>query len=356
MTMELTVIVPILNEVDQLPRLMQTLTAQRGVEFELILVDGGSNDGTVDMIVSLRQEVPFPIQLISSERGRGLQLNAGAEKARGDTLLFLHADSLFPDQLALRQALECLAQAITTAGHDRIAGHFRLRFDHRSSDHDFGYYFWEGKARLDRPECTHGDQGFLLRKRFFNQAGHFREDLPIAEDTEFAERIRATGRWLMLSGLIMTSARRFEQEGLVERQILNALLMNFKAIDWSDFFNAARNVYQPHTAVGRLDLGQYLDLIDRLNREDGWVHALRRWYRTGYYVRSNAWQLAYLKDVKKGFKRNIAVDDIPLDALSCHDRWFDRLTDNPPGRFIAMVGTWLWFRKTKRTYCVQHKR
>ncbi|NIQ98010.1 MAG: glycosyl transferase, partial [Desulfuromonadales bacterium] len=188
----------------------------------------------------------------ASEGGRARQLNAGALKASAENLLFLHVDSVFPDPKTLARALEELDRSIAVAGTDAVAGHFRLKFSRTDESSSFGYYFWEVKARLDRSECTHGDQGCLLRKSFFAAVGPFAADLPIAEDTRLAERIRDVGRWILLSPEIWTSARRFEVEGLRERQTLNALIMNFAAIDWADFFAAAKSVYRSQAAADKL--------------------------------------------------------------------------------------------------------
>ena len=70
----------------------------------------------------------------------------------------------------------------------------------------------------------------------------------------------------------------------------------------------------------------------------------RLWRETGRYVRDNAWQIALLLDTRRNFRRGIpaGVDDLPL--LSFYDRYLDRLTDHPPGRLIAALLTWLWFR------------
>src|ERR1700674_5517741 len=82
-------------------------------------------------------------------------------------------------------------------------------------------------GRHGRRECTHGDQGFLLRRGFFNAVGPFEESLPMLAETRFAEAVRNRGEWLLLPAEIQTSARRFEIEGLRERQTLNAIITNF---------------------------------------------------------------------------------------------------------------------------------
>ena len=342
--MNLSIIVPVLNEVEQLPAFLESLSRQEKVTLELILVDGGSIDGTMELLTACSSSYRWPMKIVTSQRGRAWQLNAGAVHACSPTLLFLHVDSSFTDPQTLSRALRDLDYSCTSRGHHRVAGHFRLRFLRSDNSASFGYFFWEAKARLDRAECIHGDHGFLLRKRFFEEVGPFSVVAPIGEDTLLAERIRSRGEWLLLSDEIWTSARRFESEGLNDRQTLNALLMNFAAIGWDRFFREARDIYSQQVNAKRLDLSPYLALIDRLNRETPWPQRLKRWYRTGEYVRPNAWQLAFLADVRAACRRDLDIDDLQTPRLNCHDRWFEKLTGNFLGNIIAMFGTWVWFR------------
>jgi len=348
--MKLSVIVPVLNEIDQLPAFLRMLAGQQGLEFELIIVDGGSSDGSTSFVSENSAEYPGPLCLVESAPGRGRQLNTGAARAASDLLLFLHIDTVFNDALTLARAVDEYRTVIDNSPDRCVAAHFRLQFQRANQESAFGYYFWEAKARLDRPECTHGDQGFLMTRELFDKVGPFDVDVPIAEDTRLAERVRALGAWHLLSSSLCTSARRFENEGLQQRQTLNALIMNFAAIGWNDFFSQARDVYRQQSETGGLDLVPFFALIDRLNRQSSLLQRLTRWYRTGIYVRPNAWQLAFLKDIKRNFRNAVPVDDITLPALEFHDRWFELLTDNLFGRLVAMGGTWIWYRLTVWRY------
>lgn len=341
---ELSLIVPTLNEARGLERLFATLSAQREVRFELVMADGGSTDGTVARARELAATAPFAVTVIEVGRGRGRQMNAGAAAAAGNTLLFLHADCIFPDTLALRSALAAFSGAAAAGGSDRIAGHFRLRFDRSDPAPSLPYYFYEWKARLHRPGCTHGDQGLLLARRFFHEVGTFDETYPILEDVRLAERIARRGTWLLLPAEIVTSARRFETEGVRERQTLNALLMNFAAMGWDPFLAELPRLYRSQDRSGRLQLGPVLRLIAGLLRPLPRRERLRLWRETGCYVRANAWQIPLFLDVRHHFRQGTPVGDGATPRLRLHDRFFDRLTDNEAGQWATALLVWLWFR------------
>jgi len=281
---------------------------------------------------------------VTSPPGRARQMNAGAAVATGENILFLHADSLFPDRLALRTGLDHLAAEILRKGHDRIAGHFALRFDRQDQAPAWGYYHFECKARLDRRECTHGDQGFLLRREFFETVGPFDEAIPMLAETRLADAVRAGGEWLLLPADILTSARRFETEGLRERQTLNAVITNFAAAGWEAFFRELPGIYGNRESAGRLDLRHFLREIARLMAALPRRDRLRLWYATGSYVRDNAWQLALACDTHRNFRRRIPPGEGELPVLAFYDRYLDRLTNHPPGRLAAALLTWLWLR------------
>jgi rSAM/selenodomain-associated transferase 2 len=342
---ELSIIIPVFNEAGTLPALFAMLARQDRVGFETLLVDGGSADETLALAESLASASPFACRIVRSEKGRGRQLNAGASAAGAETLLFLHADSAFSDPLALRRALDALSSVVGLRGHGSVAGHFALRFDLPPERQNFGYYFYECKARLDRPECTHGDQGFLLSREFFEAVGPFDESLPLLEDTRLAVKVRRTGAWILLPAEILTSARRFETEGLFERQVLNALIMNFSAIGWNDFFREAAGIYRGQDHARRLRLAPYLSKIRELLLALPLRERCRLWYGTGSYVRSNAWQIAFALDVRRRFRGGLPPGKGGGWITESFERWF-RFTDHPPGRFAVSILVWIWFHMT----------
>jgi len=341
-SLELSIIIPVFNEEASLGSIFGMLSRQREVIFEVLLADGGSTDGTTARAASLALASPFPCRLLSCERGRGRQLNVGARAATAEMLLFLHADSEFPDSLALRKGLD----ALVASGDMRVAGRYALRFVLPAARYDFGYYFYECKARLDRPECTHGDQGFLLRRSFFSEIGPFDESFPLLEDTRLAERVRREGRGLLLPSEILTSARRFETEGLCERQLLNALIMNFAAIGWDEFFRVVFGIYRSQDLARRLQLLPIFRAIRELLQQSPWRQRFALWQRTGAYVRPNAWQLIFALDTHRNFRRGLPPGEGETPLLEWFDRWYGPITDHPPGRLAAAALVWLWFQLT----------
>ncbi len=338
----LSIIVPVLNEAETLPGLLSTLAQQHGVAFEVILCDGGSTDVSLQSVAALAKEVAFEVRVVNSLRGRGAQLNAGARVARGGWLLFLHADSQFDDPMALVRSLDALKEAMQPSAK-AVAGHFALRFKDRCAQSSAAYAYYEFKASLDRAECTHGDQGFLLSRSLFQALGPFDEALPLLEDTRFAEKLRASGRWLLLPADILTSARRFETEGLLQRQVLNAFIMNFSAIGWNEFFKAIPGVYRSQDCASKLRLRPFFEMIHKLLLRRPLRERARLWYLTGGYVRGHAWQLVLAWKVCRNLRTGVSPGQGSEALLKRFDRGFGGLTDNRLGRMVATALVWSWF-------------
>jgi rSAM/selenodomain-associated transferase 2 len=341
---ELSVIVPVLNEAAILPALFQTLGSQGGIAMELVLSDGGSTDGSVSVARRLAADSTFPVTVVTGKMGRGWQLNEGAAAARGKTFLFLHADSSFADPFALRTGAELLDAAAAARGDERAAGRFALRFDRHDGTPSLAYYYYECKARLGRRECIHGDQGLMLRRTFFDEVGPFDGTLPMLAETRLADAVRQRGEWLLFPAEISTSARRFEAEGFYERQLLNAILMNFAAMRWDSFFSDFPLIYSDHG--GRLKFAPVLRQIGGIIAHLPLRRRLSLWCATGAYVRSHAWQIPFFFDVRNSFRRGLASGTGNTPLLAFYDRQLERLTDHPPGRLTAAALTWFWFRLT----------
>jgi rSAM/selenodomain-associated transferase 2 len=326
---ELSVIVPVLDEARNIAPFLRGISLQREVRMELIVSDGGSSDDTVEAVSTLGLGLEFPVRVITGAKGRAGQMNLAARAACSPTLLFLHIDSSFPDPRSFRKALDALAAA-DPRGTAKVAGRFSLQFDfdHRPP---LAYRFYGAKATLDRPGCTHGDQGLLIGEQFFRELCGFPEQLPFMEDTLLAERVRKEGRWLLLPARIKTSPRRFLTEGLLPRQTLNAMLMNLVAIGELELIAALKDCYRSQQTTGRLQLGPMLAALSRRIAQLPLAARMRLWYATGSYARSNAWQIPFFFDLLLGG----VSEGKGGKLLAFHDRFLQRLIDNKAGNCAA---------------------
>ena len=340
---ELSIIIPTLNESESLPLLLADLVQQREVAFEVVVSDGGSVDSTCAIVKNSFVSGKLSGNCLVGPSGRGRQLNLGVEAAKADWLLFLHADSRIGDVLQLRKALDFICESQQQQAGMMRAGRFILEFDTRADENPFGLFYYEAKARLGRPGCIHGDQGMLMTKACLQEAGFFREDLPVMEDTSIAEVIRASGQWLLLPGVIVTSARRFQVEGIKERQTLNALIMNFLAIGWLDFFVSAPDLYRQQDRTQPLQMLPFFilikDLLGKMPIRQRWGI----WLATGGYVRGQAWQLGFALDCYKAYQRGYEPGQQTDAWLKWFDRWFEPLTNHYVGRALTALLVRLWF-------------
>ncbi len=203
-----SVIIPAYNEEKALSATLQALLAQPG-DYEVILVDGGSTDRTAE----LAGAVPA-VHLLVAPKGRASQMNAGVAIARGEWLLFLHADTLLPSG-AIQRLNEMESDAAIQAGG----------FMHRFCGDD-----WRLKliSLLDNFRCIrsriiYGDQALFVRRALFEQLGGF-PNQPILEDVAFCERLITVTTPLLLSPPVVTDARKFLKMG-VWRSFIRVLLI-----------------------------------------------------------------------------------------------------------------------------------
>ena len=194
----ISVVIPALNEEMALPLTLAALRKQRG-SFEIIVVDGGSTDRTREVAAAEAR-----VRLVSARRGRGAQMNAGARIARGEILLFLHADSVLPqDAVAMLNAFEAHRDCLWGGFRQRFTGDdWRLRLISRLHN-------W--RCRLSR--VCYGDQAMFVRKAVFRACGGFPEQ-PILEDAALSEKLRAVARPLLLEEQVVTDARKFLKMGV----------------------------------------------------------------------------------------------------------------------------------------------
>lgn len=342
--LQLSIIVPILDEAAILPALFATLAAQQGVRFELILSDGGSCDDTRRYAAQLADASRFTVKILDAPRGRGCQMNAGAAAAEADILLFLHADSVFDTRDALERALSALKTGWAESASDAVAGRFGLRFRRHGAEPSLAYFFYEAKTRLKRNDCIRGDQGFMISRLFFQHLGGFDEQRPYLEDIRLADAIASQGSWTLLPAEVSTSARRFETEGLLERQVVNAIIVNSLVAGWDEFFSTLPGLYRFNADTGRLSLFPVLDGIRVLlaSQPESWRRAF--WKSTGRFVAANAWQLFFWLDVRRAFSRGNGPGEVEPRFLDLYQRRSAWLFQTLPAAGAAAACVKLWFR------------
>ncbi|RMG17418.1 MAG: glycosyltransferase [Planctomycetota bacterium] len=196
----LSVVVPVLDEEARLPAQLDALAEHSGI-LEVLVVDGGSRDGTV----SLAQGRPG-VRVLRARRGRGPQLNAGAAAARGDVLLFLHADVRLPVDASrwIREALE---------DPKVVGGAFRVRTVPDGPRPWFAPLLGLADLRSRRTRLPYGDQSLFVRRAAFRAVGGY-PDQPLFEDLEFARRLRRQGTLVLLPVCVEVSARRYQRRPL----------------------------------------------------------------------------------------------------------------------------------------------
>ncbi len=203
--MKISVIIPTLNEESQIEKTLLSVMKQEG-DYEVYVVDGGSIDNTVTIAKKYAS-------VINSQRGRANQMNAGARQCTGDVLLFLHGDTLLPDN-AFREIRKRMSDT-TVAG-----GSFYIAFD---ADN----FILRGVSFITRFNFRlfhFGDQGIFVRRDVFQKIRGYKE-MPIMEDYEFYKRLGKQGKVILIRMPVISSARRFVKKGVIRQLLINKFVV-----------------------------------------------------------------------------------------------------------------------------------
>ena len=207
-----SIIVPALNEAPGIGAALDR--AQQTGAGEVIVVDGGSDDDTVEIARSRGCRV------LEGPRGRAAQQNLGARAARGDVLLFLHADNwLAPDALAQ------VERAMSHPGV--VAGAFRQRIE--ADGLPFRLLEHGNALRVRVLQLAYGDQGIFLRRETFESVGGFPQ-VRLMEDVLLSKKLRRRGQIVLLPGPLHVSARRWRQYGVIRQTARNWVLLTATAL------------------------------------------------------------------------------------------------------------------------------
>lgn len=208
--MKISIIIPTFNEEMTIHETLKNLLAFHKPD-EVIVVDGGSTDQTV----SIASEWTTVIQ---TSKGRAHQMNIGVGQAKGDILLFLHADTILP-----LGGLETIRGKISEGWH---AGRFRMKFD----DRRWLLRFYESYTRFHF--FSYGDQAFFVTRKVFQGLDGFNEIVPF-EDIDFYKRLRRMTKPVIIKDPVTTSARRFCGIGCLRQKFINLFLVGLYYMGWN---------------------------------------------------------------------------------------------------------------------------
>ena len=201
----ISVIIPTYNEEQQIEKTICLMrdNDDNNLVAEIIIVDGGSIDDTVALATQCGAKT-----ICSTRKGRAVQMNRGASAAKQQILYFLHADSIPPKGFATK--------ILNAYNEGAKSGCFRLAFD-------YDHWFLKANAwftRFNINAVRFGDQSLFVSKDVFEKAGGFKEDLLMMEDQEIIHRLKRYGKFKVLNDAVITSARKYLDNGVYRMQII----------------------------------------------------------------------------------------------------------------------------------------
>jgi rSAM/selenodomain-associated transferase 2 len=206
----LSIIVPVFNESDKINHLIDHIKdIMKNNSYEVIVVDAEKNKGTINKIKDKS------IIKMSSAKGRAVQMNLGAKKAKGEILLFLHADTFLP-----KKAYSLIKNKFENNLY--VAGAFNLGLN--NSRFIFRVIEKIVKVRTKISRIPFGDQAIFIRKDYFNQIGKYKE-IPFLEDIDLMKKINKNKKKIcIISQKVLSSTRKWDTEGIFCRTVKNTII------------------------------------------------------------------------------------------------------------------------------------
>ncbi len=217
MVRKFSIIIPVYNE-ENINKILSKLKKLDSIEkAEIIVVDG--NKGS-----TIKKIKDKSIKKFISEKGRAKQMNYGAKKTKGEILIFLHADTILP-----KKALIEIEDVFNNKNY--VAGAFNLKLDSKNLFLNVVSFATSIRAKLVR--IPYGDQAIFIRKSYFNKIGGYKE-LPFLEDVDLMKRIRKSCDCIkIIEDSVITSARRWEENGMFKTTYTNRKIMFFYMLGFS---------------------------------------------------------------------------------------------------------------------------
>ena len=214
--MKVSIIIPTLNEAENIERVIERLkTGGNGLIADLLVVDGGSEDQTVSIAAKAGARV------IQTLPGRALQMNHGVEHSTGDLLYFVHGDTLPP--------VDYLDKILQGVAEGYPVGCFRFRFDSDSRLLKLNAYF----TRFNQIWCRGGDQSLFITRQAFNALGGYRNDYRIMEDYDLIIRARKQYPFKVIPDDVIVSARKYQTNSYLRVQFANFIVFNMFRLGYS---------------------------------------------------------------------------------------------------------------------------
>lgn len=209
----ISIIIPAYNEQGYIGKTVSNIFNDKRNDLikEVIVVDGGSNDNTVDEARSAGAAV-----ISGKKKGRAAQMNQGASIAIAPVLHFIHADSITPQGFP--------ADIINAVNNGFVSGCFRLAFDHK-------HWFLKANCwftRFDINAFHYGDQSLFVTRDVFEKVNGFNENFIVFEDIDMIRRIRKHANFKIMSNRIITSARKYIDNGVYKMQMVFYLMYIFE--------------------------------------------------------------------------------------------------------------------------------